>query len=81
MKSIMLLTGSGPLVILTSFESATAPPLLEKLRAKGIEKFLAYEVPLELAKERNMTLLGFVRHDGFNIYHGGWCVSQNGATP
>ncbi|MDH3430887.1 MAG: cytosolic protein [Gammaproteobacteria bacterium] len=52
MKVAMLFTGSGPIVILTSHESVTDNVLLEKLRAKGIERFLAYELPLDLAKER-----------------------------
>lgn len=52
MKAFMLLTGSGPLVILTSYESVTDPGLLEKLKAKGVEKFIAYEIPVELARER-----------------------------
>ena len=52
MKTVMLFTGSGPIVILTSHDSVTAPALLEKLEAKGIERFLAYEVPLDLAKQR-----------------------------
>ena len=52
MKVAMLFTGSGPIVILTSHDSVTDPPLLEKLEAKGIERFLAYELPLDLAKER-----------------------------
>lgn len=52
MKVIMLMSGSGPVVILTSYDSATDPALVERLVAKGINKFLAYEVPLELAKER-----------------------------
>ncbi len=51
MKTAMLFTGSGPIVILTSHDSVTAPTLLKKL-AKGIERFLAYEIPLELAKAR-----------------------------
>ena len=52
MKAIMLITGSGPLVILTSHDSVTTPVLLDKLRAKGIERFFAHEIPLNLAKER-----------------------------
>jgi hypothetical protein len=52
MKVAMLFTGSGPIVILTSHDSVTDPNLLEKLEAKGIERFLAYELPLELAKRR-----------------------------
>jgi hypothetical protein len=39
-------------VILTSHGSIEDPLILEKLAAKGLDKFLAYEVPVELAKER-----------------------------
>ena len=52
MKVLMLITGSGPVVILTSHDSVTNPRLLEKLRAKGIERFFAHEIPLDLAKKR-----------------------------
>ncbi len=52
MQALMLFGGSGPLVILTSHESATDPALVEKLKAKGLNKFIAYQIPLELARER-----------------------------
>jgi hypothetical protein len=52
MKTFMLMTASGPLVILTSHASIEEPLLLEKLTSKGIEKFLAYEVPFDLARTR-----------------------------
>ena len=52
MKVFMLFTGSGPLVIMTSHASVTEPALLTKLSAKGIDKFVAYEVPMALAKGR-----------------------------
>jgi len=52
MKSFLLMTGSGPLVILTSYQFIEDAALLQKLRLKGIDKFFAYAIPLELAKER-----------------------------
>lgn len=52
MKTIMLLTGGGPLVILTSFHSVTEPGLLTKLESKGIDKFTAHEIPLDLSRAR-----------------------------
>jgi len=52
MKSFLLMTGSGPLVILTSCEFMEDAALLQKLQKKGIEKFIAYELPLKLAKDR-----------------------------
>ena len=39
-------------MILTSHHSIEDPKLLEKLLAKGIEKFIAYEVPYDLAQIR-----------------------------
>lgn len=52
MKVFMLYTGSGPLVILTSHTNIEDPALLDKLVAKGIEKFIAFPVPYELAEQR-----------------------------
>ena len=52
MNALMLFTGSGPIVILTSHGSIRDTALLEKLRGKGIDKFIAYEIPLDLAESR-----------------------------
>ncbi|MCP3466266.1 MULTISPECIES: hypothetical protein [unclassified Bradyrhizobium] len=52
MKSLLLLTASGPLLILTSHESLNDQRLLEVLRNKGIGKFVGFEVPLALARAR-----------------------------
>lgn len=52
MKSLLLLTASGPLLILTSHEALHDLKLLEELKRKGIGKFVAFKVSLPLAKER-----------------------------
>jgi hypothetical protein len=52
MKSFLLMTSNGPLVILSSHGSIENPILLDKLLAKGIDKFIAFEIPFELAKTR-----------------------------
>lgn len=52
MNSFLLMTGSGPIVILTKYESIEDQVLLEQLQLKGVDKFVAYQVPLELARER-----------------------------
>lgn len=52
MKSFMLATGSGLIVVLTSHASLTEPALLGKLHAKGIDKFIAWEIPIDMAKAR-----------------------------
>ena len=63
MKAVMLITGSGPMVILTSFDSVTHPELLKKLQAKGVERFFAHEIPLDLAKQRYGGHYQVVMHD------------------
>ncbi len=63
MKTIMLLTGGGPLVILTSFDSVTDPGLLGKLEGKGIDKFAAHEIPLDLARARYGAHFTVVEND------------------
>ena len=52
MRAYFLYTGSGPLVILTSYESVEAPELLERLAAKGITKFIAHEVSIDAARTK-----------------------------
>jgi hypothetical protein len=52
MKAGILYTGSGPILVLTSYESLVHPELTEKLEAKGIRKYIAYEVEMEAVKTR-----------------------------
>ena len=52
MKAGIFFTGSGPILLLTSYESFTDPKLIEKLAAKGVKKYIAYEVPVDLAKQK-----------------------------
>ena len=63
MKSYFLFTGSGPLVILTSYDSVENPELLKKLNSKGITKFIAHEVSVELARAKYGTHFDVVCHD------------------
>ena len=52
MKAGIFVSGSRPILILTSYESLMDPRLLDKLSTKGIKKFIAFEVPLESAKAK-----------------------------
>jgi len=52
MKALMIITGSGPMLVLSSHETPGDEVFLAKLAAKGIEKFLAYELSLDEVKER-----------------------------
>jgi len=52
MKAGIFFSGTGPILILTTYDSLTDPKLVEKLSAKGIKKFIAYEVSDEMVKEK-----------------------------
>jgi hypothetical protein len=52
MNAGIIFTGTGPILILTTYESFEDEKLIEKLALKGIKKFIAYEVPLDLVKEK-----------------------------
>jgi len=51
-KAYYLFTGSGPLVILTSYDSVDNPECLKVLRSKGFSKFIAHEISLDAVKAR-----------------------------
>ena len=46
MRSFLVLTENGPLLVMTSRASITEEGLLDSLHRKGIDKFIAYEVPV-----------------------------------
>lgn len=52
MKAGIFFTGTGPILILTSYDSLTNLDLAKKLARKGIKKFIAYEVSEALVKEK-----------------------------
>lgn len=51
-RSYLLFTGTGPILVLSTFPSLTDERLVEKLRYKGITKFIAYEVALDAVRDR-----------------------------
>lgn len=59
MKGVLVFSGSGPLLILTSYPTVDHPDLVAKLRAKGLRKFIAFEVPIDRCKD----LYGFTYRD------------------
>jgi hypothetical protein len=44
MRAYLVFTETGPILILTSCTNITDTPLIEALRRRGIDKFIAYEV-------------------------------------
>jgi hypothetical protein len=63
MKAYMLMTGSGPIVVLTSHVCILDAAFIEKLSDKGIRKFIAHEIPIGLAEQRYGTHFSVVRGD------------------
>ena len=60
MKTYMIMTDTGPIVVLTSHASLNES-LAERLAAKGIDKFLACEIPIDLAEQRYGTHFSIVK--------------------
>jgi hypothetical protein len=52
MKAAVIFTGSGPIFVLTTYESLGDPKFIEKLEAKGLDKFIAYEISVDMAKRK-----------------------------
>ncbi len=63
MKTALIFTGSSPILIITSYPSLDDKRFLEKLKQKGIEKFIAFEVQLESAKEKYGNRFDVIRDD------------------
>lgn len=51
-QAYLIFTGTGPILVLSTYPSLTDERLRAKLRYKGIQKFIAYEVSLAAVKER-----------------------------
>jgi len=52
MRAYLIFTGSGPILVLSTYPKLTNERLVSKLRYKGIDKFIAYEVDLEAVEQR-----------------------------
>jgi len=52
MKAGLIFTGTGPILILTSYESFEEKKFVKKMSVKGIKKFIACELPLDKVKEK-----------------------------
>jgi len=82
MKAGIIFTGTGPILILTSYENFSDPKFVEKLEQKGIKKFMAVEVPLadcekkygghyrsilkDVKQEDDLRVLDY---NGFNVFY------------
>lgn len=82
MKAGVFFTGSGPILVLTTYYSLADDALADKLAMKGIDRYIAYEVPLHLVRERygpkfNMVMgdikqtddLRVLDYNGYHVFH------------
>lgn len=51
-RAYLIFSGTGPILILSSYPELSDPRLLEKLRFKGMDKFIAYQVDLAATRDR-----------------------------
>lgn len=91
MKAGIYFTGTGPILLLTTYSELNDPMLVSKLEQKGIKKFIAYEVPEALVKEKygmhfNVIMgdlkqtddLRVLDYDGHHVFHN-FSLSEIGA--
>ncbi len=63
MKAGIFFTGTGPILLLTSYESLNDLNLVEKLSAKGIKKYIAFEVSEQKVRDRYGNKYSLVMSD------------------
>jgi len=51
MRGVLVFSGTGPLLLLSSYPGIDHPELIAKLRAKGLRKFIAHEIPIDRCKD------------------------------
>lgn len=82
MKAGLIFTGTGPILILTTYESFEDPKLVAKFNTKGIKKFIACDLPLEKVKAKYgnqyTVIMGDLKqtddlrvldYNGYNVFH------------
>ena len=90
MKAGIFFTGTGPILILTTFDSLADDKIIKKLASKGVRKFIAYEAPLDLVREKYGTYfttiagdlnpeddLRVLDYDGHNVFEN-FCFEELG---
>jgi hypothetical protein len=82
MKAGIIFTGTGPILILTTYGSFDDPKLVEKLEIKGIKKFIACELDIKTVRSRygnqfNVIMgdlsqtddLRVLDYNGYNVFY------------
>lgn len=82
MKAGIIFTGTGPILILTTYQSFKDPNLISKLETKGIRKYIAVELALEkvikkYGNQYNVVMgdlkqnddLRILDYNGYNVFY------------
>jgi hypothetical protein len=82
MKAGIVFAGTGPILILTTYEDFSSEKFSQKMAQKGIEKYMAVEVPLSMCLEKygqhydvimkdvkQEDDLRVLDYNGFNVFH------------
>jgi len=82
MRAGIFFTGTGPILILTTYDSLADTKIADKLAAKGIKKFIAYDISPDRVRECYGTYydqiagdldfsddLRVLDYDGHNVFH------------
>lgn len=59
----IIFTGSGPILVLSTYRELSDERLVAKLRYKGIDRFIAYEVELGAVRSRYASSFDSVARD------------------
>ena len=51
MKAVIVFAGTGPILILTSYPSVEDLNFINKLKAKGLKKFISFEVATDRCRD------------------------------
>jgi len=62
-RSFLIFTGTGPILVLSTYPELTDERLIDKLQYKGISKFIAYEVDLDAVRGRYGAAFASVERD------------------
>jgi hypothetical protein len=62
-RAYLIFTGTGPILVLSTYPALTDERLVAKLRYKGIDKFIAYEVDLAAVASRYPHSFGSIQQD------------------
>ena len=62
-RAYIIFTGTGPILVLSTYFELIDERLVAKLRYKGIDKFIAYEVALDAVRARYAHSFATVARD------------------